>query len=521
MKKILILLCFLFLLINCNNEKNKKSSYILVEGGTFLMGNNLDNEEEDAKPVHEVTLDSFYISRYEVTQKEFKELMGYNPSNFKGDNNPVENVTWFDTVIYANKLSEKEGLPPYYKIDDIRREKEQIISASITIIGGKGYRLPTEAEWEYAAWGGIKSNGTRYSGSNDIREVAWYKESRTSPVGKKISNELEIYDMNGNVSEWCWDWYGDYTESSIKNPIGLLDGTYSVLRGGSWDSEEMESTITYRYRYSPDSFSESIGFRLVRSYSETSKGEYQQTENYDNEKYSDDYILEEKYQVYVRDFKRVLKTRDKSKIAELIRFPLDRDYPIPDIQNSKEFIERFDQVFDEVFINKILDSSTERDWEFLGWRGINFTEGLMLMDENGYIKHINYSTKKEKIYKQVLLDEYKNSLPKSLQNFELPILSMETKQFIVKIDKMKDDSYRCCLWILGEDMSETPDIIVENGTVTYEGSGGNHFYSFNDNKCEYNIYVYSLRNSLDPPAMLETIDEDNTIRHEKAFLFNN
>ncbi len=222
MKKILILLCFLFLLINCNNEKNKKSSYILVEGGTFLMGNNLDNEEEDAKPVHEVTLDSFYISRYEVTQKEFKELMGYNPSNFKGDNNPVENVTWFDTVIYANKLSEKEGLPPYYKIDDIRREKEQIISASITIIGGKGYRLPTEAEWEYAAWGGIKSNGTRYSGSNDIREVAWYKESRTSPVGKKISNELEIYDMNGNVSEWCWDWYGDYTESSIKNPIAHI-----------------------------------------------------------------------------------------------------------------------------------------------------------------------------------------------------------------------------------------------------------------------------------------------------------
>lgn len=531
-KKVLFVINLLLILIGCHASKNNIDEFILVKGGSFTMGDTFGDGQKEERPAHEVILDSYYISKYEVTQKEYEDLMGNNPSFFgKGGKYPVNDVTWFDAIMYANKLSEKKGLTPYYTITEIEEYKNHISGAKVSIAGGNGYRLPTEAEWEYAARGGIKSEGFKYSGSNSIEEVAWYSSDNTNnaiikQVGGKKPNELGIYDMNGNVSEWCWDWYGDYPSESQKNPINKSKGTYfnnsyKVFRGGSGYDKSSETTVIYRRATFAHNLYESLGFRLARSYSETSKGEYQQAEILESEEYSDGDILEEKYQIYVNDFKRILKTRDKVKLSELIRYPLNREYPVPDIKNNKDFIDRYDQIFDEVFINKILDSSTEKDWQFMGWRGINFTEGLVLMDENGYIKDINYSTKKEEIYKQALLNEYKNILPKSLQNFESPILSMETKQFLVKIDKMKDDSYRCCLWILGEDMSKNPDIIVENGIITYEGNGGDHFYTFKDNKCEYNIYVYYLRNNQDPPAMLETIDEDNTIRQEKAFVFNN
>ena len=521
MKKLLLLMSLLLFLVNCNNKQAEGKNYILVEGGTFSMGDSSGEDDEDARPVSKVTLDSFYINKYEVTQKEFKELMGYNPSYFVEDNNPVERVSWFEAVIYANKLSEKEGLAPYYYIENIVEDRGKITYASISISGGKGYRLPTEAEWEYAARGGNATKDYTFSGSNNINEVAWHNENKTSPVGSKLPNELGLYDMSGNVMEWCGDWYGTYNMLDKKNPMGLSDGTFLVLRGGSWNNEENYLMVSHRYANYPDSFNENTGFRLVRSYSEAAVGEYQQAEEPQKEEYQEANILDEKYQKYVNDFKRILKLRDKKKLAEIIRYPLIRDYPVPEIKNAKDFVERYDQIFDDALINKILDSSTETDWIFHGWRGIYFADGLVWIDEEGYVTFINYSTKNEKIYKQALLDKSKNELPEALQNFKAPILDMETKEFYIRVDEMNDGSFRCCLWLLGEEMSEEPNIIMENGVVTYEGNGGNHFYSFKDNKSEYNIYVNYMRSSQEPPAILEIIDEDKTIRNQKAFIFNN
>ena len=135
------------------------------------MGDTFGDGDESQQPTHSVTLDSFYMSKYEVTQKEYREIMGYNPSNFSGDNNPVEQVTWYDAVMYANKLSEKEGLAPYYNISIVTKWGDVIANATVTIVGGKGYRLPTESEWEYAARGGNQSKGYKYSGSNNIDEA--------------------------------------------------------------------------------------------------------------------------------------------------------------------------------------------------------------------------------------------------------------------------------------------------------------------------------------------------------------
>ncbi|MBS4027610.1 MAG: SUMF1/EgtB/PvdO family nonheme iron enzyme, partial [Ignavibacteriales bacterium] len=192
-----------------NSERRVIEDMIFVEGGTFEMGSK--DGESDEKPVHNVELDDFYISKYEVTQNEWQEVMGNNPSLFLGDYLPVEKVSWNDI-----------------------QEFLQILNAKI----GGNYRLPTEAEWEYAARGGNKYSDYKYSGSNNIDEVAWYdgnSGNKTHRVGIKKANGLGIYDMTGNVWEWCSDWYGEnyYSESSSSNPQGPSNGTYRVLRGGS------------------------------------------------------------------------------------------------------------------------------------------------------------------------------------------------------------------------------------------------------------------------------------------------
>ena len=186
---------------------------IYVEGGTFQMGATIEQEDDavdDEKPVHSVTLSSYYIGQTEVTQALWKAVMGNNPSHFKGDKLPVEQVSWDDCQKFINKLYEMTG---------------------------EEFRLSTEAEWEYAARGGNKSLGYKYSGSNNIDDVAWYWDNsgeKTHEVATKKPNELGIYDMSGNVWEWCQDWKDDYSSISQTNPTGASTGSYRVVRGDGW-----------------------------------------------------------------------------------------------------------------------------------------------------------------------------------------------------------------------------------------------------------------------------------------------
>jgi formylglycine-generating enzyme required for sulfatase activity len=248
------------------------ANFVRVEGGTFQMGSNSGYDDE--KPVHTVTVKSFSIGKYEVTQKEWYEVMGSNPSDFKGDNRPVECVSWYDAVEYCNKRSEKEGLTPAYTIDKSGRDPnntndyDDIKWLVRRNRNANGYRLPTEAEWEYAARGGNGSPGNYiYSGSNTAGEVAWYDSNSggsTHDAGTRAANNLGIHDMSGNVYEWCWDWYGSYTSGSQTDPMGAASGSYRVYRGGYWDDDADDARSVYRGDGDPSYGDCYIGFRLVR-----------------------------------------------------------------------------------------------------------------------------------------------------------------------------------------------------------------------------------------------------------------
>jgi adhesin HecA-like repeat protein len=239
-----------------NQRGLDRTSMVLVEGGTFQMGSN--NGDSDEKPVHTVTVKSFYMGKYEVTQKEWAAVMGNNPSDFKGDNLPVEKISWNEAIEYCNQLSQKEGLTPAY------RGSGDTITCDFN---ASGYRLPTEAEWEYAARGGNKGPAYEYSGGNSADSVAWYSGnsgSSTHPVGTKQPNSLGLYDMSGNVCEWCWDWYGSYTGEAQTNPAGASSGANRVYRGGSWGSVAAYVRSADRNNYTPFYRFNSLGFRLVR-----------------------------------------------------------------------------------------------------------------------------------------------------------------------------------------------------------------------------------------------------------------
>ena len=215
---------------------------VRVEAGTFTMGATPEMEEpgNNEKPAHQVTLtNDYYIGKYEVTQALWKAVMGKNPSRFKGDNLPVEYVSWDDCQEFISKLNR---------------------------IAGKKFRLPTEAEWEYAARGGKYSRGYQYSGSNNLSDVAWYKDnsgSKTHAVGSKQANELGIYDMSGNVFEWCQDWEGSYSGASQVNPIGANSGAYRVFRGGGWIYKAYGCRLSCRACSTPDLCDDFVGVRLV------------------------------------------------------------------------------------------------------------------------------------------------------------------------------------------------------------------------------------------------------------------
>jgi len=221
---------------------------IFVKGGTFAMGCTTEqsNCSDDEKPVHNVTLNDFYLGKHEVTQKQWNLVMDSEPSNFKGDNLPVENVSWYDAWLFILKLNLMNTMP------------------------GKKYRFPTEAEWEYAARGGVTSSGYMYSGSNNINDVAWYESNsgnKTNIVGTRTSNELGLYDMSGNVLEWVNDWYDKeyYTRSPQTNPMGPDFGSSHVYRGGSLDFEAEHCRVSYRAYYAPHNHFEYLGFRLALS----------------------------------------------------------------------------------------------------------------------------------------------------------------------------------------------------------------------------------------------------------------
>ncbi|MDY4862168.1 MAG: SUMF1/EgtB/PvdO family nonheme iron enzyme [Candidatus Onthomorpha sp.] len=219
--------------------KGVEFKMIKVEGGTFSMGGRYDDE----KPVHSVTLSDYYIGETEVTQELWEAVMGSNPSYYKGNNQrPVESVSWYDCQEFIKKLNQ---------------------------LTGKEFRLPTEAEWEYAARGGKYSRGYKYSGSNNADEVAWYGSNSgrtTHSVKTKKANELGLYDMSGNVCEWCNDWYGDYQSYSQTNPTGPSKGEYRVLRGGSWNNYVGYTWVFVRRYFTPDGGGISIddcGLRLA------------------------------------------------------------------------------------------------------------------------------------------------------------------------------------------------------------------------------------------------------------------
>ena len=220
---------------------------VLVPGGTFTMGCTSEQKDcyDDEKPTHQVTLSDFYIGKYEVTQKLWKDIMGNNPSTSSKDCDdcPVENVSWDDIQDFLQKLNAKNPR--------------------------RNYRLPTEAEWEYAARGGSQSKGYLYAGSNDIGTVAWYSGnsgSKTQAVGKRKGNELGLYDMSGNVWEWCSDRYGDYKDTGkpVLNPTGADKGSYRVYRGGSWGNDARRCRVSGR-TYSPGYRGSRLGFRLASS----------------------------------------------------------------------------------------------------------------------------------------------------------------------------------------------------------------------------------------------------------------
>ncbi|MCM3042232.1 formylglycine-generating enzyme family protein [Paenibacillus motobuensis] len=275
-----LLVALVLVVSACSQERPGKNdannSLVFVEGGTMM--NTKSNYYGKS-----VAISNFYIGKYEVTQKEWTEVMGYNPSGFQGDNLPVEMITWYDAIEYCNQRSIKEGLDPYYNIDQSKQdpnnmsENDNMKWIVTRNEGANGYRLPTEAEWEYAAGGGQLSKSYTYSGSDKADDVAWYwrnagskylsgdwnwpiiedNKNKTQSVGTKKANELGLYDMSGNVREWCWNWYGGDLDSS--------SGSFRVVKGGGWIGDVSNNEIAFRGKFEANGLGPDQGFRMARS----------------------------------------------------------------------------------------------------------------------------------------------------------------------------------------------------------------------------------------------------------------
>jgi formylglycine-generating enzyme required for sulfatase activity len=235
-----------------------------VRGGTFFMGS---NENRVTEKVHEVTVRPFLMSETGVTQELYAQVMNENPSVFKGEDFPVDSVSWFDAVRFCNALSARSGLPPAYVIDgnNVTWDRES-----------KGFRLPTEAEWEFAARGGIHgASGPQdkvfFSGGDaaaNPQDYCWFAvNSKTSSraVKGKLPNQLGLYDMSGNVWEWCWDWYADYPDGPVSDYTGPATGNHRVYRGGSFFNNQAQLRAAFRIWDPPSAKANSRGFRIVQN----------------------------------------------------------------------------------------------------------------------------------------------------------------------------------------------------------------------------------------------------------------
>ena len=280
------------------------ANFVKVEGSTVAGGakfaysgntNDYDQFKGVFRKGRTVTIDSFYMCDHEVTQAEYVSIMGTNPSKFNNsaaggevqENRPVERVSWYDAIVYCNKRSIAEKLSPCYSISgsmnpadwgDVPSSSDSTWNAIKCNFHANGYRLPTEAEWEYAALGGkngvIADDPTDFAGTNDISELgeyAWYTPNsggKTHEVRKKLSNALGLYDMSGNVWEWCWDWYDNENTPSIISSTpatGVTSGSYRVGSGGSWGSNAESCSVAYRGGNGPSARNGLLGFRVVRS----------------------------------------------------------------------------------------------------------------------------------------------------------------------------------------------------------------------------------------------------------------
>ena len=252
---------------------------ILISGGSFNMGSPISERQRDRDEAqHSVTINSFYVGPYEVTQKDYREIMGNNPSRFSGDNLPVENVTWFDAINYCNRLSERRGLTPVYSIEGnaVRWNRN-----------ANGYRLLTEAEWEYAARAGtttVFNNGNQITSANanfhgsypylieenyvsrrDSSVVTSGYRGSTVNVSSLPANQFGLYNMHGNVSEWCFDYYGDYDTRNATNPAGAISGSLRVNRGGGYNDFGKHLRSAYRSATNPMDRDQNLGFRIARN----------------------------------------------------------------------------------------------------------------------------------------------------------------------------------------------------------------------------------------------------------------
>jgi formylglycine-generating enzyme required for sulfatase activity len=272
------------LVTHAMTDQSISSSMVLINGGNFIMGSPKSEKghKNNEYPQHPVAVSSFYMEKYQVTQKEYQELTEMNPSRFKGDMLPVEGVSWYDAIAFCNALSMRENLTPVYTIDKSRCDPDNLSREDgvqwlvIWNRNANGYRLPTEAEWEYACRAGtttpfstgnnITTNHANSNGNYPYNNNAKgrYREA-TTPVGSFEPNVWGLYDMHGNVWEWCWDWYGKYSREGQTNPTGPASGAYRILRGGSGGNYGDSLRSAMRISSTPSKRSYYIGFRLARN----------------------------------------------------------------------------------------------------------------------------------------------------------------------------------------------------------------------------------------------------------------